>query len=165
MFQSIQAIAMKRLFRKTFSLLLLLAFQCHAIDNPDVPDYTAEFEARARPFKEAFANQTGSLEIIREGERFSDFLDQEMKKAIDSLNHHLKSDAWQKLQTSQAAWQKYYQTESAFIIENWTKDQFGTSYVLPRSDYLNTLKETRIKILLSYLKNYASNINKSQKDH
>ncbi|MDO5086189.1 MAG: lysozyme inhibitor LprI family protein [Comamonadaceae bacterium] len=142
---------MKKIHKAFLTSLFLLActHPCHAIDDPDTPDYTAAFEARAQAFRQALEQQDAAEE-----KRFSHFLDHEIEAAYASLRRKLGPEEARQLAAAQNAWLKYYRAEAAFITSHWTRARFGSSYALSRSGYLLALKEARVKTLLGYLKNH-----------
>lgn len=147
-----------RSVKRAFSWLLLLALAgalpCHALDSPETPDYVARFESRLQPFTDSFGQQSGAADLAREGNNLLDFLDKEMQAAYAALLRKLEPAEKRSLQAAQKAWLNHYRREKAFIETNWTRDNFGSSYMLSRFSYLSRLKKDRIRTLLSYLKNY-----------
>lgn len=147
---------MQKIHKAFLTSLFLLActHPCHAIDDPDTPDYTAAFEARAQAFRQALAQQDAATGIAAEEKRFSHFLDHEIEAAYASLRRKLGPEEARQLAAAQNAWLKHHRAEAAFIESHWTRARFGSSYALSRSGYLLALKEARVKTLLGYLKNH-----------
>lgn len=136
--------------------LALPAPPARALDNPDAPDYVAEFESRAAPYL---------TRIDQDGDRTSDisadygayerFLDHELNTAYAKLMAKLDAGAKESLRQSQRAWLTWRDREFHFIAENWTPQNFGSSYTLSAGGYRTTLIKDRVVLLLNYLRNYA----------
>jgi uncharacterized protein YecT (DUF1311 family) len=135
--------------------MTLAAPLAHAIDNPDAPDYLAEFEQRAQPFEYHFSGQTRTSDINQTGAAYAKFLDKELNRAYQRLMSKLNNPkVREQLRKSQRAWRAYYQAETDFIWINWVPANFGDSYALSRQDYRNSLVKKRVEVLLNYLRNY-----------
>jgi uncharacterized protein YecT (DUF1311 family) len=131
---------------------------CFAIDNPDTPDYVAEFAARAEKYEGNIQRKAVSTsEIVRYYFEYEKFLDQELNQAYANLMKHLTGDSKRKLVQSQKRWLQFRDAEFNFIAGNWTMEKFGSSYVLSRGACRTTIIRGRIVELLHYLKNYPAN--------
>jgi uncharacterized protein YecT (DUF1311 family) len=135
--------------------MALTAPLAYALDNPEAPDYVAEFQQRARPFENNFDKQTSIYDTSQAGVAYAKFLDKELNQAYQSLLKKLDDPkAREQLRKSQRAWLTYYQAETNFIWTNWVTTNFGSSYELSRQSYRNALVKERIEVLLNYLRNY-----------
>ena len=136
-------------------LCVVYAPWCWALDDPDAPDYVAEFNARAVPYEQAISERAGSPGQL--GALFADyekFLDAELNKAYRALAKHLDGSRRQALLEAQKRWLAFRDAEFRFIADNWTVEQFGTSSTLSRGSYRTSLVKDRTVALLHYLKNY-----------
>ena len=145
---------MKHLFSRLGLLLLLaVASSAFAIDNPDLPDYVAEFEARAKPY-ESKIGQTGSG-TIPAGQDYADFakfLDTELNQAYSQLMKKLDPKRKEELKASQKSWITFRDSEGKFIQNNWNQAKNGSSYVLSVGAFRSSIVRDRVKALLQYLK-------------
>jgi uncharacterized protein YecT (DUF1311 family) len=142
---------------KYLLLLLPLIFSNHAwaLDNPDAPDYVAEFEARMAPLHAFVQDKAETTPDYSEGYKaLEDALDKELNSAYQSLMKVLPEASKEALRASQKQWIKYRDTEFEFIAKNFNKEDFGSSYVVSVGSYRSSIIEARIKDLLWYLKNY-----------
>lgn len=136
---------------------LLWAFMssCLALDNPDAPDYVAEFKARAQVYESKIHGQAGTtLEYVDAYGAYEAFLDKELNQAYQALMGKLDRNRQKQLRQAQRAWLKYRQAELDFIAVNWTRQEFGSSAALSRGGYRTALLKDRVIALLHYLKNY-----------
>jgi len=126
-----------------------------ALDNPESPDFTAEFKIRAIPYEKA-VDATGltNPDLISAYYTYQVFLDKELNKAYKRLKAELPKAQQQELKKSQQNWIKFRDAEFEFITNNWTRDNFGSSIYLSRGAYRSTIIENRVLRLLSYLQNY-----------
>lgn len=152
---------MKKITIKScYAVLLLFWVVCNstyafAIDNPDAPDYVAEFLKRDQRYQsENIKTVSTTAGYIPAYAAYEVFLDEELNKAYTSLLGHLNENARQKLRNSQRKWLKYRDDEFDFIGLNWNRKDFGSSFVISRGDYRTTIIKNRIILLLSYLANY-----------
>lgn len=141
------------------SVLVLLLFGlhapwCRAIDNPDAPDYVADFIARAQPYEQAISERAGSSGQQEQFADYEKFLDAELNKAYHALAQRLDGPRRNALQDAQRRWVAFRDAEYRFIASNWTVEQFGTSSALSRGSYRASLVKERTLELLQYLKNY-----------
>ena len=130
-------------------------FPGYAIDNPDAPDYVAEFEQRAQPFATVIHQQAKTTqETLKAYADYEKFLDKELNDVYKKLIGKLGAEQQTKLKKSQRDWIKYRDTEFDFIASNWTTKNFGSSSVLSRGDYRTSILRNRVEQLLYYWKNY-----------
>ena len=141
----------------SFLILLLLGFSCTAcaIDNPDSVDYVAKFEQSSMPYLKQINNPNNTtIENIAAYSKYRKFLEKEMSVAYGMLKTKLNKHEFSKLTISQKNWVHFRNSEFAFIDNNWTRKDFGSSYVISRGDYKCTIIKNRILELLNYAKNY-----------
>lgn len=145
----------KRIRLCCFALLLAgFAASAGAVDNPDAPDYLAEFERRAHPFAAAVQQARTGQESASAYARYETFLDRELNQVYSMLLAKVGAAQQAKMKESQRAWLKYRDAEFNFIAHNWTTANFGSSAALSRGGYRTMLIRERVVLLLSYLKNY-----------
>jgi uncharacterized protein YecT (DUF1311 family) len=136
----------------------LLLGRAFAIDNPESPDLTAAFLARAQPFEErldAGAGGGGEARSRAAGE-YASFLEIELDRAYMQLQLQLQLDAAgrRSLQVAQRRWLDFRGAEERFIADNWIPRNFGSSSLLSRGGYRARLVKERVLTLLAYLQNY-----------
>ncbi|QHS13872.1 MULTISPECIES: hypothetical protein [unclassified Shewanella] len=137
------------------SFQLFIISQCFAIDNPDAPDYVNDFIADALIYESKLSQcDCSPIELTAEYEAFNQFLDQRLVHSERLVNHFVEDDGKLLFNESQASWEAYAKKEGEFILANWTKESFGSSYLLSRLDYLTSIKKQRIITLYYYAKNY-----------
>jgi len=154
---SIKHVAIGVLRRRVFlgAAALFVAGSARAIDNPDAPDRKAEFLARAQPYEERLAAESGGPAMAMAATAYAKFLDVELNRAYQQLLGQLGDDARRALTRSQREWLRYLDAETRFIDRNWTPRNFGSSSALSRADYRSTLIKQRVLTLLAYLQNYS----------
>lgn len=137
------------------TLLAGFAVPSWAIDNPDAPDYVADFQKRSQTF-EANIHQRAKTtqDTLKAYSDYEQFLDKELNQAYKLLTAKLGADVKEKIQLSQRDWLKYRDSEFAFIAANWTTKNFGSSATLSRGAYRSSIIRDRVIALLHYLKNY-----------
>lgn len=135
-------------------LAALGAGPARALDNPDAPNVVAEFEQRAKPFEQKISDSAGGGAVVAAYADYERFLDDELKRAYAALAKKLDRKRKLQLQRSQRTWLAFRNAEAAFIRDNWTTQQFGSSSQLSRGAYRSTLSRDRIVGLLHYLRNY-----------
>lgn len=151
---------MNRFFQCRLALVAAAAFYvwgiapATALENPDAPDLLARFEQRMQPFAARFADQSSTAGIAQAGAVYAKALDSELNQAYRQLLAKLDTASAEKLRASQRAWLAHAKAETAFIDVSWTQERFGTSSVLSKWDYSNTLTKERTRALLLYLQNY-----------
>ena len=136
---------------------MLLVFICPAavaIDNPDVPDYVADFLSRSQSY-ESRINEVAvsTAEIVHVYSEYETFLDTELNHAYVGVLKKLGKRQANGLVSSQRQWLKYRDTEFRLIDENWIPENFGTSSRVSRGSYRTRLVKDRVIQLLYYLKN------------
>ena len=134
---------------------MLAAGFARAIDNPDAPDRKAEFLARAQPYEERLAAQSGGPALASASAAYARFLDAELDRDYQQLLGQLGDEARHALARSQREWLRFLDAETRFIDRNWTQRNFGSSSVLSRADFRSALVKQRVLILLAYLQNYS----------
>ena len=131
-----------------------LAGPALSIDNPDAPDWTAAFQARAQPLEEQVSVTAGGPGQAAAGATYARFLDGELNQAYQALLKQLEGEARRALVQSQRQWLAFRDSEGRFIARNWTLQNFGSSSALSRADYQASLVKQRVLTLLAYLQNY-----------
>jgi uncharacterized protein YecT (DUF1311 family) len=144
--------------RQLVSILLALGMlttvPAGALDNPDAPNVVVEFEQRAKPFEDKIGEHAGSGAVAAHYADYERFLDDELNHAYAALMKKIEPPRKQQLLHSQKAWLAFRDAEFAFIRDNWTQQQFGSSSSLSRGAYRSMVAKDRITALLNYLKNY-----------
>ena len=136
--------------------MIIVAITSLAIDNPDMPDYVAEFRARSQAHQSVINQKARTTQdYVNAYAAYERFLDDELHSAYRSLMDRLDEKMLQKLIQSQESWLQYRDTEFDFIGTNWRTENFGSSAVISRGAYRTTLIKNRVILLLHYLKNYA----------
>ncbi len=142
-----------------YLVVILLSFCSNswALDNPDTPDYVGDFEARIAPL-ERFVREEAASTLQWSGgyADLEDALDKELNGAYKQLIEKLPKESRKNLRNSQKAWLKFRDAEFEFLSENFTRERFGSSFVISIGSYRTEIIKTRVKELLWYLKNYES---------
>ena len=139
-----------------FILYILSGSASFAIDNPDAPDYVAQFEARMAPLYSYVNEEAVSAADYSLGYgKIYEALDIELNTAYTQLLSKLDGPQKKLLRESQRNWLKYRDAEFNFIISNWDQEKFGSSYTISIGEYRSTIVKNRILELLWYLKNYS----------
>ncbi len=127
----------------------------HAIDNPDAPHYVEKFHKKAERYERRLRQYSGTTQSISAIYRdYEEFLDDELNIAYNLLIENLNGVEEQVLRDSQRNWIKYRNTEFKFISTNWTRKNFGSSFVISRGEYRTKILKNRVIVLYHYLKNY-----------
>jgi len=134
--------------------LLFSAQSSLAIDNPDAPDITATFNTQSAKYETAIQNAPDQSEIDKAYAKYNEFLDHALNQNYTALSKQLKPESKQALIRSQRAWLQFRDAEAAFIADNWSTENFGSSSALSRNAYRAEIIKQRILELLDYLKNY-----------
>lgn len=149
-----------RIMRNRFNFVLLIYMlfnfgNAFAIDNPDAPNYVDEFLSRDQAY-ESNLRKTGNAtkDYLPAYRHYEAFLDKELNHAYRLLMARIDAGSKSALMDSQRKWLTYRDSEFAFISQNWTQKNFGSSYVISRGDYRATIIRHRIISLLYYLQNY-----------
>lgn len=135
-------------------LALLPVGAALAIDNPDAPDRTGQFLARAQPLEAQVSDASGGIALARATGAYAKFLDAELNRAYTQLLAKLDEPARRALVQSQRQWLLFRDAELHFIGSNWTPENFGSSSALSRGGYAAALVKQRVVTLLGYLQNY-----------
>ncbi len=134
---------------------LAAAVPVRAIDNPDAPDYGAEFASRAKPYEDRVGEAAGGGPALAQANAaYAAFLDAELNRAYAQLLAQLAPADKRALTRAQREWLQFHDAEGRFIDGNWTPQRFGSSAALSRAGYRNALVRQRTLVLLGYLQNY-----------
>jgi uncharacterized protein YecT (DUF1311 family) len=137
------------------TIVCLLTTLTYAIDNPEAPDYIGEFKSREKVFIDKINNpKNTNQEYLAAYNDYLNFLDKELNTAYSSLLPKLPKNQQKELKISQKKWLKFRDAEFEFIINNWTRDNFGSSAWISRGGYCTTIVRERVIQLLYYLLNY-----------
>ncbi|WP_149981852.1 hypothetical protein [Pseudoalteromonas rhizosphaerae] len=140
-----------------FLSMLVTVSSCLAIDNPDTPDYVNSFLAEAKVYEEKISQcDCDYVELRDRYDDFNIFLEEKLSHAKRLVGHFVKGEAKEKFLSSQAAWEVFSQKEKEFVMANWTKESFGTSYLLSRLNYTTSIDKQRVITLYYYAKNYPA---------
>ncbi|MDC8446426.1 MAG: DUF1311 domain-containing protein [Nitrosomonas sp.] len=146
-----------QIWRKVALMLLLACCSTSllAIDNPDAPDYVADFLERAKVYEDDIRQTPHTTQgYITVYARYEDFLGDELDSAYNQLMAKLSDEARQALSNSQKQWLRYRDQEFEFIARNWTHANFGSAAAISRGDYRTIIISNRIVLLLRYLQNF-----------
>lgn len=144
------AVCRRQLLRAT--AFFVAAPSAWAIDNPDAPDYVAQFEARARLPAERFAQAAGGPGQADAASAYLQFLDTELNAAYALLLATLPAAQHSVLVAAQRQWLCWRDAELTWLDANWTPQRFGSSAALTRADRRATLLRQRVVALLGYVK-------------
>lgn len=139
-----------------WALLALAGGPARAIDNPDAPDWTAAFNARAKPLEDRWSAEAGGPGETAAAQAYARFLDTELNQAYQALLKQLRGEPRRALLQSQRQWLGFRDAELRFIDGNFTPQAFGSSSSLSRADYRASLIKRRVLSLLAYLQNYPA---------
>lgn len=135
-------------------ILAGLAFPCSALDNPDAPDRVGEFQRRMAEYQANVENARSTIDTIEAYHAYEEALDNELNRAYRLLMSRMGPESKRLLRDSQREWIRYRDKEFAFIDGNWTRENFGSSFVLSRGAYRAKIVEQRVIRLLRYCENY-----------
>ncbi|HJO93148.1 MAG TPA: lysozyme inhibitor LprI family protein [Victivallales bacterium] len=138
------------------AVLFISCLSGYSLDNPDVANYVKIFKTRSGQYLKGFNTAKNNYEYATINAKYKAFLEGELNKAYRALMKQLKKNEQIKLSISQKEWLKYRTTESEFINSNWNRNSFGSSAVISKIDYNNSITSDRIIVLLQYLQNYIS---------
>ena len=144
-------------WRKAVLILFLVScsISAYAIDNPDAPDYVANFLERAKVYEDDIQQTPHTTQgYITAYARYEDFLNDELDSAYNQLMAKLGDEARRALSNSQRQWFRYRDQEFEFIAQSWTHASFGSAAVISRGDYRTNIINNRIVQLLRYLQNF-----------
>ena len=148
-------VAEKMVMKYLVLILFVIVNSVSAIDNPDAPDYLAEFKQRISPLESAIYNKAKTTLAYSEGyEKLNIALDKELNIAYKKLMLKVAGPHKAKLRAAQKKWLIYRDAEFRFINYNFDRSQFGSSSVLTRGGARATIVKDRVITLLRYLKNY-----------
>lgn len=144
----------KLLVPAVLAISLISNIAC-GVDNPDAPDYVAQFEVRAKAHEQAVDDpKLTNRGVLVAYDNYRLFLDDELNKAYKLLRGKLPKVQQAELEKSQQNWIKFRDAEFEFIKHNWTRDNFGSSAGRSRGAYRCSIIENRVTQLLQYAKNY-----------
>jgi uncharacterized protein YecT (DUF1311 family) len=146
-----------QIWRKAVLILFLVccSISAYAIDNPDAPDYVADFLERAKVYEDDIQQTPHTTQgYITAYARYEGFLSDELDSAYNQLMARLDDEAKHALSSSQKQWLRYRDQEFEFIARNWTQASFGSAAVISRGDYRANIINNRIVLLLRYLQNF-----------
>ena len=136
-------------------VLMLSTSRAHSLDNPDAPDLVADFAVRTERYEANIDKHAG--EVAGLASLYADyekFLDQELNKDYAQLLNKMSDPGRQEFIHAQRNWVAFRDAEFSFIAANWTREQFGESYVLSRGQYRSSLIKERVLRILYYMRNY-----------
>lgn len=137
-------------------LLCLFPSLCLAIDNPDAPDFLAEFDNRISSIqKNINDNSKTTIEYSKGYKNLERLLEKELNTAYQKLMDKLNPDQKEMLKQSQNQWLSFRDKEFEFISDNWNTKSFGSSSAISIGDYRTQTTIHRARQLLMYLKNYS----------
>ncbi|MEN0038189.1 MAG: lysozyme inhibitor LprI family protein [Cellvibrio sp.] len=148
---------MQKLHQSWLAIVILVLFSnlTFAIDNPDAPDFIAEFEVREKPLIAAIekpTNTTGDYAVFYAS--YLKFLDKELNTVYKTLRTKLPADKQKQLKASQVSWIKYRDLEFMFIDSTWNNKDFGTSSGISRGQYKASVVRDRVIQLMHYAKTF-----------
>ena len=145
---------MKRIILPSIILLSAILSQLTwAIDNPDTPDYVAQFESRIEIHEDYIANKASTtVDFGRGYGELYNALDKELNIAYKQLLATLSKPDQESLRASQRQWLKYRDAEYEFIGSSITRDKFGSSAVMSAGAHRTSVLKARVIELLWYLK-------------
>ncbi len=144
----------KIVYLAAITVVCLLTTLTYAIDNPEAPDYIGEFKSREKVFIDKINNpKNKNQEYSVAYNDYFIFLDKELNTAYSSLIQKLPKEQQEELKNSQEKWLKFRDAEFEFIINNWTRGNFGSSAWISRVGYRTTIVRERVIQLLYYLLN------------
>ena len=136
------------------ALIIIISSFCYGLDNPISPDYIGDFEKRIKPFEDNIQKAQTTYDYTEAYNKFEIELDKELNKAYKLLMNKLNEKNKIKLKYSQIQWLKYRDSEIEWIINNFTQEEFGTSYVITVGEFRTKLIKNRVEELYWYLKQY-----------
>jgi len=147
------------MLRFVVASLALFSLSACAIDNPDAPNYVADFQAKSTQFEHAIQkNANTTQDFAQSYTDYERFLDQELNRAYQQLQQQLGATENAQLKQSQRQWLAFRDAEFAFITHNWNTINFGSSATISRGQYRSRLIKQRVLTLLYYLQNYRADL-------
>jgi len=146
-------------FKNTLMLAVtimgLISNIAYALDNPNAPDYIAEFNARSQVHEQMVNDpKLTNRGILAAYNSYQLFLDEELDAAYQLLRSKLLKAQLDELKKSQEYWIKFRDAEFEFINNNWTRANFGGSFGLSRGGYRTNIIKNRVTQILYYAMNY-----------
>ena len=142
-------------FLEVLTVICILSPIVYAIDNPDAPDYISEFKSREKTYIDKINDpKNTNQEYLAAYNDYLIFLDKELNDAYRLLVPKLQKNQQEELKNSQKKWLKFRDAEFKFIVNNWTRDNFGSSAWISRGDYRTTIVRERVMQFLHYALNY-----------
>ena len=147
-----------RLFCHVFIVIVMLLFgTAHAIDNPDAPDLIGELQAKESTYLEAINKPENTVrDYLIAYDDYETFLDNELNRAYQRVMSRLATPQQEELTKAQRDWIKFRDAEFVFINNNWTRENFGSSFALSRGALRCSIIRDRVMQLLMYAKNYPA---------
>jgi hypothetical protein len=136
-----------------FIATIITPFTSRALDDPNSL-YVKAFLSRAQPYEGKIDRLDGSR-LRGSYADYERFLNDELNKAYVALFKKLGGVAKNQLKETQKNWSIFRDSEFQFISDNWTKQEFGSSYSRSVGDYRTTIIKNRTLSLLYYLENYS----------
>jgi len=131
--------------------IALTSLKCHAIDNPDAPNYLEDFLFESSSYEQAIYEEakttSDSIEKYRD---YLSFLEGKLAKVSAALNSKLSGSEQEVFNKSQSAWEAYQQAEKAFVSSVWKPQNFGSSYAMSRLAFYAEILRSRTELLLKY---------------
>lgn len=138
-----------------FALSGLMSGITYGLDNPDAPDYVADFRVRANVYEQALDNpELTNRGVLIAYDDYQVFLDDERNKAYNLLRSELSAEQQARLEVSRQDWITFRNVEFEFIRHNWTRHNFGSSAGRSRGAYRSSIIKNRVIQLLYYSMNY-----------
>jgi uncharacterized protein YecT (DUF1311 family) len=137
-------------------ILLSLSQLSHGVDNPEAPNFVAEFESRIK-LKENYIEKTAqtTIEYIEGYGEIYSALDKELNNAYGNLIKKLSDHEKGLLKKSQRQWIKYRDAEFDFIADTITRAKFGSSSVMTVGSRRNAVLKARVIQLYRYLNKHS----------
>lgn len=134
-----------------FLFIALTSVACHAIDNPDAPDYLGDFRAEAATHEQAIYEDAQTTSDLREAYRdYIGFLEEELAAATAALEGELSGSEREAFDDAQESWEGYQKAEKTFVAGVWTPENFGSSSAFSRLAFYADVLRSRIELLLKY---------------
>lgn len=136
-------------------ILILSSFVLLGLDNPDSPDYVADFEKRIKPFENYISEKASTtLDFIQGYKKLETELDKELNSAYKLIQSKLNGNNKELLKKSQIQWIKFRDAEFLWLSTNFTKEKFGSSVYITIGSFRTQIIKDRVKELLWYTKQY-----------
>jgi len=122
------------------------------VDNPDLPDFVADFAARDATARAPVDAAPGPAEAQTAALAYAAFLDAELAKALAALQARLGAEQRAALDAAQRRWLAWRTAELGFVAAEWSIARHGSSSRLSRRAHAATVTRDRVRQLLQYLK-------------